>query len=91
MEAYEAAFEEIFQRHLVPAVVVSIAYYEARKHKEKVDGQVPVVDDLFYVIASRKSLENVEYDYHDCGYTAQSVEDFVMAFGIGEDGRLRLQ
>ena len=78
MQADDAPLEEGAQRHAVPTVVVGIAYHEARKHEEEINGQIAVVDDLHQMVAARMGLEQVEDDYHQRGYATQAVQYLVV-------------
>jgi len=46
LKADEAAFEETFQCHFTPAVVVGVADDKAGEKKKEIHSQVAVVDDL---------------------------------------------
>lgn len=43
VEAHNAPLEKVEEGHLVPTVIVGIAYDEPREGEEKVNGQVAVV------------------------------------------------
>ena len=64
VQANDASFEEGSQCHLVPAVVVSIAYYESRKHEKEIDGKIAVVDDLNEMVSLRMCFEQVKDNNH---------------------------
>lgn len=69
MQADETAFGKIPHRHLVSAVIVSIANDEARKSEEKVDGQIAVVERLGGT-AVKISFKQVVTHYQQGGYAA---------------------
>ena len=80
MQTHQTAFEEVLERHFVPAVVVGIPDHKARKHEKEIDSQVAVVENL-EGRAFGVGFEQVE-GYHDHRrHTAQSVEDFVAGLG----------
>ncbi len=84
MQPNEAPSEKRPERHAPPpTVVVGIADDEAREQEEEVDGQIAVVEPL--VEGTRgESLEDMVPDDEQGGDAAQSVEDVVMGFGVGE-------
>lgn len=87
MKANQSSLEEAFQGQIFfPAVVVSIADDKTRKYKEKVDGQVAVVDDRDEGAPSgkRETFKNVIKHHQQCGHSSQSVEQFIMRFRIGK-------
>ena len=70
MQAYETAFEELPCVHAFPAAVVGIAYYEARKDEEEVNGYMAVVQRGYYSVSvtvchfgERESFEYVVEKY----------------------------
>ena len=83
VQAHETPLEELPGREVPPAVVVGVSDDEAREDEEEVDGQVAVVDALVEV-ARGVGLEQVEADDHEGRHAAQSVEDRVVGFRIGE-------
>ena len=85
LQADETAFEKLADRHAPPAVVVGVTDDEAREDEEEVDGQIAVVDPLVEM-ARGVGFEEVEADDGQRGYAAQSVEDVVVGFRVGECG-----
>ena len=70
MQADDTAFEESADTHPVPAVIIGITDYKARKHKEKVDGKIAVVNDLCEMVATRMCFKKMEgYDHNSCHST----------------------
>ena len=86
MEADQTACEEFLDAHSVPAIVVGVSDDESRENEKEIDGQVTVVDPLVEM-ARGEGFEKVEADDRDGGDAAQSVEDVVMGFGVGESCR----
>ena len=85
LQADETAFEKLADRHAPPAVVVGVTDDEAREDEEEVDGQIAAVDPLVEM-ARGVGFEEVEADDGQRGYAAQSVEDVVVGFRVGECG-----
>ena len=86
MQADEPPFEEIFERHAVPAVVVGIADDESRKGEEEIDGQVAVVEQLVEMARGVRFAEVEDHDQQRSD-AAQAVQNIVMGFAVGIGGR----
>ena len=69
MQTDDTAFKESTDAHPVPAIIIGIADYEARKHKEKVYGKITVIDNLREMAATRMCFEKVKGYDHNSGYT----------------------
>ena len=59
MQADDTAFEESTDTHPVPAVIIGITDYKARKDKEEVDGKIAVINDLCEMVATRMCFKKM--------------------------------
>ena len=89
VEADQSPAEEAPDRQAAaPAVVVGVGDDESREHEEEIDGQIAVRDALDGASAGKGvAFEDVVPDDRQGGDAAQSVEDFVVGFRVGERGR----
>ena len=87
MQADQPALEKIsgVHRFLFPAVVVRITDDEPREDKEEIDGQIPVVEPLVDGTGG-KPFEDVVPDHHQGSDSPQTIQEFIMGFGVGESG-----
>jgi len=80
VQADKSSFGEIPYRHTVPTVIIGIANDEARKHKEKVNSKIAMIDGL---IGGRVKIGFKQMMCHDKhgGNTTKSVKDFISWLG----------
>ena len=64
VQSDKSSLEESPYCHFVPSVVVCVSNYESGKHKEEIDSQISMVDDLISR-SGRISLQQVEEYHHD--------------------------
>ena len=58
--------------HLIPTIVVSITDHKPRKHKEKINGQITMIDHLIQV-AGRMSFEQMKKYNQNSSNTSKSL------------------
>lgn len=54
----------------------------ARKHKEKVDGQITVVDEKLVIVAFAKHLESMHDQHHDGRNATKRIQNEKVLFRI---------
>ena len=72
LQSNESDFEKIAYGHFAPAVIISITNHKARKQKEKINRQIPVIDDL--VKPTRGvCFHNMKSDHHNSSHSSQTI------------------
>lgn len=79
LQTYEAPLEEIPRRHASPAVIVGVAYDEARKYEKEIDRKITVIQNLF-TRSGRVCFKQMERDDYHSRHAAESVENFKSRF-----------
>ena len=89
MEADQTALEEVAQAHcLSQTVVIGIADDKTGEDEEEIHGKVTVVDggDDRASGGERQSFKDVVEYHQQGGHSSQSVEEFIMGFGVRKCG-----
>src|SRR5579862_2307317 len=76
----ETKFEKVANTHFAPAVIIGIGHNKTRKDKEKIYGEITVIDDLIQMTCRMRFKKMKRHD-HDGGNPTKSVEDQVVRFG----------